>query len=96
MLILLSVARYNVFIFGYKKKLNHVAISSKNLFWFSDEFEDIIKHTTLNRHMPFNFDSDFIKLHFGKDKSRKVSYAEFTQLLHVSFYVLAWKSAWDI
>ncbi|KAL5010030.1 hypothetical protein ScPMuIL_012335 [Solemya velum] len=47
-----------------------------------DEFEDIIKHTTLNRRIPFNFDSQFIQLHFGKDKKRKVSYAEFTQLIH--------------
>jgi hypothetical protein len=30
-------------------------------FFFSDEFEDIIKHTTLNREIPFNFNCDFIK-----------------------------------
>ncbi|KAK3106010.1 hypothetical protein FSP39_010838 [Pinctada imbricata] len=53
-----------------------------NGFITCDEFEDIIKHTTLQHHLPFNFDCDFIKLHFGKDKSRKVSYSEFTQLLH--------------
>ncbi|XP_041371457.1 calcium-binding mitochondrial carrier protein Aralar2-like [Gigantopelta aegis] len=47
-----------------------------------DEFEDIIKHTTLNRKIPFDFNSDFIKLHFGADKKRRVSYAEFTQLIH--------------
>ncbi|ESO94306.1 hypothetical protein LOTGIDRAFT_232539 [Lottia gigantea] len=47
-----------------------------------EEFESIIKHSTLNSKMPFNFDSDFIRLHFGKDKKRKISYNEFTQLLH--------------
>ncbi|PVD37264.1 hypothetical protein C0Q70_04261 [Pomacea canaliculata] len=47
-----------------------------------DEFENIIKHTTLNSKIPFNFDCDLIHLHFGKDKSRKVSYQEFTQLIH--------------
>ncbi|KAK7092756.1 electrogenic aspartate/glutamate antiporter SLC25A13, mitochondrial-like [Littorina saxatilis] len=53
-----------------------------NGFITCDEFENIIKHTTLNSRMPFNFNSDFIQLHFGKDKSRKVNYTEFTQLLH--------------
>ncbi|XP_076455982.1 electrogenic aspartate/glutamate antiporter SLC25A13, mitochondrial-like isoform X2 [Babylonia areolata] len=53
-----------------------------NGFITCDEFEDIIKHTTLNQKMPFNFNSEFIQLHFGKDKSRKVTYNEFTQLLH--------------
>ncbi|KAL8561913.1 hypothetical protein ACOMHN_046703 [Nucella lapillus] len=53
-----------------------------NGFVTCDEFENIITHTTLNKKMPFNFNSEFIQLHFGKDKSRKVSYNEFTQLLH--------------
>lgn len=47
-----------------------------------DEFEDIIKHTTLNREIPFDFDCEFIKLHFGKKKDRKITYREFTQLIH--------------
>ncbi|XP_076092098.1 electrogenic aspartate/glutamate antiporter SLC25A13, mitochondrial-like isoform X1 [Mytilus galloprovincialis] len=47
-----------------------------------DEFQDIINHTTLNREIPFDFNCDFIKLHFGKDKDRKVTYSEFTQLIH--------------
>ncbi|XP_021341671.1 calcium-binding mitochondrial carrier protein Aralar1-like isoform X1 [Mizuhopecten yessoensis] len=46
------------------------------------EFEEIIQHTTLNRKIPFDFDCDFIKLHFGKDKERKVTYPEFTQMIH--------------
>ncbi|XP_046355558.1 electrogenic aspartate/glutamate antiporter SLC25A13, mitochondrial-like isoform X1 [Haliotis cracherodii] len=57
-----------------------------------DEFEDIIKHTTLHRDMPFNFSSDFIKLHFGSTRSRKVSYAEFTQLIHDFHDEHAWQA----
>jgi len=47
-----------------------------------DEFEEIIKHTTLHNEIPFNFASEFLRLHFGKDKQREINYAEFTQLLH--------------
>ena len=50
----------------------------------TDEFEDLVKHTEVHQHIPFNFSSDFITLHFGKDRKRQISYAEFTQLLHVS------------
>ncbi|XP_005095774.2 calcium-binding mitochondrial carrier protein Aralar2 [Aplysia californica] len=57
-----------------------------------DEFEDIIKHTTLNAKIPFNFESDFIRLHFGKDKSRKVTYPEFTQLIHDFHEEHAWQA----
>ncbi|XP_035220847.1 calcium-binding mitochondrial carrier protein Aralar1-like [Stegodyphus dumicola] len=47
-----------------------------------DEFEEIIKHTTLHQEIPFNFNSEFLRLHFGADKQREISYNEFTQLLH--------------
>ncbi|GBO05817.1 Calcium-binding mitochondrial carrier protein Aralar1, partial [Araneus ventricosus] len=47
-----------------------------------DEFEEIIKHTTLHEQIPFNFGSEFLRLHFGGDKKREISYSEFTQLLH--------------
>ena len=50
----------------------------------SDEFKDLVHHTTLNERIPFNFDSDFIKLHFGEDRLRRISYTEFSQLIHVS------------
>ncbi|RUS72268.1 hypothetical protein EGW08_019969 [Elysia chlorotica] len=57
-----------------------------------DEFEDIIKHTTLHASIPFNFESEFIKLHFGRDKSRKVTYQEFTQLIHDFHEEHAWQA----
>lgn len=50
-----------------------------------DEFQDVLQRTDLHQRIPFNFDSKFILLHFGKDKQRDVSYTEFTQLLH-DFY----------
>lgn len=57
-----------------------------------DEFQDILKHTTLYQSIPFNFESEFIRLHFGKDKSRKVSYSEFTQLIHDFHEEHAWQA----
>ena len=50
----------------------------------SDEFEDVLRHTELFAHLPFDFQSNFIRMQFGKDRSRPVNYTEFTQLLHVS------------
>lgn len=49
-----------------------------------EEFAAIISKTTIHGKMPFNFESesDFIKLYFGKDKSRQISYSEFSQFLH--------------
>ena len=53
------------------------------MFSFSfDEFVDIISKTTLHKRIPFNYDSEFIKLYFGKEKSRQISYSEFSQFLH--------------
>ena len=54
---------------------------------FLDEFENLMQHTTTHQHIPFDFNSSFIKLHFGSNKQRNVSYEEFTQILHVSVYV---------
>lgn len=47
-----------------------------------DEFAEVMRKTVLHQKMPFNMDSSFIKLYFGKDKSRLISYAEFSQFLH--------------
>lgn len=35
--------------------------------------------------IPFDFDCDFVKNHFGKDKQRQINYQEFTQIIHVTF-----------
>lgn len=50
----------------------------------ADEFVEVMRKTVLHQKMPFNMDSIFIKLYFGKDKKRLISYAEFSQFLHVS------------
>ncbi|XP_011704085.1 PREDICTED: calcium-binding mitochondrial carrier protein Aralar1 isoform X3 [Wasmannia auropunctata] len=47
-----------------------------------DEFAEVMQKTVLHQKMPFNMDSSFIKLYFGKDKKRLISYAEFSQFLH--------------
>ncbi|KYN42451.1 Calcium-binding mitochondrial carrier protein Aralar1, partial [Trachymyrmex septentrionalis] len=47
-----------------------------------DEFAEVMRKTVLHQKMPFNMDSSFIKLYFGKDKSRLINYAEFSQFLH--------------
>ncbi|XP_011335783.1 calcium-binding mitochondrial carrier protein Aralar1 isoform X5 [Ooceraea biroi] len=47
-----------------------------------DEFVEVMQKTELHQKMPFNMESSFIKLYFGKDKKRLISYAEFSQFLH--------------
>ncbi|XP_011155708.1 calcium-binding mitochondrial carrier protein Aralar1 isoform X4 [Solenopsis invicta] len=47
-----------------------------------DEFVEVMRKTVLHQKMPFNMESSFIKLYFGKDKKRLISYAEFSQFLH--------------
>lgn len=47
-----------------------------------EEFCGIIKQTSLHQSFPFPFDGDFVRLYFGKKRSRKVTYAEFSQFLH--------------
>lgn len=60
-----------------------------------DEFEEIIKMTTLHKKIPFDFKSDFVALHFGKNHKRTVTYAEFSQVLadfHEEHAIQAFKS----
>lgn len=48
-----------------------------------DEFREIVQETSLHKNIPFPLESsDFVKLYFGKDKSRVITYAEFSQFLH--------------
>ncbi|XP_053594783.1 calcium-binding mitochondrial carrier protein Aralar1 isoform X1 [Microplitis demolitor] len=47
-----------------------------------DEFAEVMKKTELHSKMPFNMDSSFIKLYFGKDRKRLITYGEFSQFLH--------------
>ena len=47
-----------------------------------DVFGEVIKQTVLHKKMPFNFDCYFVKMYFGKDKIRTVTYHEFSQFLY--------------
>lgn len=51
--------------------------------FFSDEFVLVIKKTELYLKIPFNLDSQFMKLYFGEKKNRLINYSEFAQFLHV-------------
>ncbi|VVC40166.1 Hypothetical protein CINCED_3A016587 [Cinara cedri] len=47
-----------------------------------DEFVSVIKKTELYLLIPFNLDSQFMKLYFGEKKNRIINYSEFAQFLH--------------
>ncbi|CAL8113028.1 unnamed protein product [Orchesella dallaii] len=47
-----------------------------------DEFAEIISFTTLQQQIPFDLESPFSQLYFGKDRSRVIKYSEFSQFLH--------------
>ncbi|XP_056436307.1 electrogenic aspartate/glutamate antiporter SLC25A12, mitochondrial-like [Gadus chalcogrammus] len=49
-----------------------------------ENVRDIFSQTTVHHHIPFNWDCEFIRLHFGHERKRLLSYPEFTQFLQVS------------
>lgn len=46
-----------------------------------DDFQAILSATKQFKEFPFNFDSDFVRLHFGEKRQRQIPYKEFTQIL---------------
>ncbi|XP_066497446.1 electrogenic aspartate/glutamate antiporter SLC25A12, mitochondrial-like [Hoplias malabaricus] len=46
-----------------------------------ENVRDIFSQTTVHHHIPFNWDCEFIHLHFGQDLKKRLSYLEFTQFL---------------
>ncbi|XP_077583606.1 electrogenic aspartate/glutamate antiporter SLC25A12, mitochondrial-like [Stigmatopora nigra] len=46
-----------------------------------ENVRDIFSQTTVHHHIPFKWDCEFIRLHFGHDRSKELSYTEFTQFL---------------
>ncbi|XP_068427865.1 calcium-binding mitochondrial carrier protein Aralar1 [Clinocottus analis] len=46
-----------------------------------ENVRDIFSQTTVHHHIPFNWDCEFIRLHFGHERSKNLSYTEFTQFL---------------
>uniref|UniRef100_A0A8C6WWH9 Solute carrier family 25 member 12 n=1 Tax=Neogobius melanostomus TaxID=47308 RepID=A0A8C6WWH9_9GOBI len=48
---------------------------------FAENVRDIFSQTTVHHHIPFNWDCEFIRLHFGHERNKRLSYTEFTQFL---------------
>uniref|UniRef100_A0AAY4EN60 EF-hand domain-containing protein n=1 Tax=Denticeps clupeoides TaxID=299321 RepID=A0AAY4EN60_9TELE len=46
-----------------------------------ENVRDIFSQTTVHQHIPFNWDCEFVHLHFGHDRKKCLSYLEFTQFL---------------
>ncbi|XP_063777425.1 electrogenic aspartate/glutamate antiporter SLC25A13, mitochondrial isoform X2 [Pseudophryne corroboree] len=46
-----------------------------------EDVKQVFGQTTIHQHIPFNWDCEFVQLHFGKDRKRLLPYAEFTQFL---------------
>ncbi|RLW11338.1 hypothetical protein DV515_00001538 [Chloebia gouldiae] len=46
-----------------------------------EDAKQVFGQTTIHQHIPFNWNSEFVQLHFGKDRKRHLTYAEFTQFL---------------
>ncbi|XP_066571595.1 electrogenic aspartate/glutamate antiporter SLC25A13, mitochondrial isoform X2 [Amia ocellicauda] len=46
-----------------------------------EDVKQVFSQTTIHQHIPFNWNSEFIQLHFGKDRKKRLTYAEFTQFL---------------
>uniref|UniRef100_A0A4W4GZQ0 EF-hand domain-containing protein n=1 Tax=Electrophorus electricus TaxID=8005 RepID=A0A4W4GZQ0_ELEEL len=46
-----------------------------------ENVRDIFSQTTVHHHIPFNWDCEFIHLHFGQDLKKHLNYLEFTQFL---------------
>ncbi|XP_065169922.1 calcium-binding mitochondrial carrier protein Aralar1 [Atheta coriaria] len=46
------------------------------------EFVEVMRKTVLHERIPFNMESPFIQLYFGRNKQRAISYSEFSQFLH--------------
>jgi solute carrier family 25 aspartate/glutamate transporter 12/13 len=46
-----------------------------------EDFQYIISATKQFKEYPFNFDSDFIQMHFGAKRQKQITYKEFTQIL---------------
>ncbi|XP_049743391.1 electrogenic aspartate/glutamate antiporter SLC25A12, mitochondrial isoform X4 [Elephas maximus indicus] len=46
-----------------------------------ENVKEIFGQTTIHHHIPFNWDCEFIRLHFGHNRKKHLNYTEFTQFL---------------
>uniref|UniRef100_A0AAQ4PR61 EF-hand domain-containing protein n=1 Tax=Gasterosteus aculeatus aculeatus TaxID=481459 RepID=A0AAQ4PR61_GASAC len=51
-----------------------------------ENIRDIFSQTTVHHHIPFNWECEFIRLHFGNDRKKCLSYLEFTQFLQICLF----------
>uniref|UniRef100_A0A671VXZ2 Solute carrier family 25 member 13 n=1 Tax=Sparus aurata TaxID=8175 RepID=A0A671VXZ2_SPAAU len=46
-----------------------------------EDVKQVFNQTTIHQRIPFNWDCEFIRLHFGTQRDKQLSYGEFTQFL---------------
>ncbi|KAM9738250.1 electrogenic aspartate/glutamate antiporter SLC25A13, mitochondrial isoform 2-T2 [Menidia menidia] len=46
-----------------------------------EDVKQVFSQTTIHQHIPFNWSCEFIQLHFGAQRNKKLNYGEFTQFL---------------
>ncbi|KAL7829555.1 hypothetical protein AOLI_G00304400 [Acnodon oligacanthus] len=46
-----------------------------------EDVKQVFGQTTIHQHIPFNWNSEFVQLHFGKERKKHLNYGEFTQFL---------------
>uniref|UniRef100_A0A3Q1GTW3 Solute carrier family 25 member 13 n=1 Tax=Acanthochromis polyacanthus TaxID=80966 RepID=A0A3Q1GTW3_9TELE len=46
-----------------------------------EDVKQVFSKTTIHQHIPFNWDCEFIRLHFGTQRDKQLNYGEFTQFL---------------
>ncbi|XP_067282688.1 electrogenic aspartate/glutamate antiporter SLC25A13, mitochondrial isoform X2 [Pseudorasbora parva] len=46
-----------------------------------DDVKQVFGQTTIHQHIPFNWNSEFVQLHFGAERKKHLNYGEFTQFL---------------
>ncbi|XP_056336150.1 electrogenic aspartate/glutamate antiporter SLC25A13, mitochondrial [Danio aesculapii] len=46
-----------------------------------EDVKQVFAQTTIHQHIPFNWNSEFVQLHFGADRKKHLNYGEFTQFL---------------
>uniref|UniRef100_A0A3Q0QSS8 Solute carrier family 25 member 13 n=1 Tax=Amphilophus citrinellus TaxID=61819 RepID=A0A3Q0QSS8_AMPCI len=54
-----------------------------------EDVKQVFGQTTIHQHIPFNWDCEFIRLHFGTERNKQLSYGEFTQFLLVGFMLIS-------
>uniref|UniRef100_A0A665VC07 Solute carrier family 25 member 13 n=1 Tax=Echeneis naucrates TaxID=173247 RepID=A0A665VC07_ECHNA len=46
-----------------------------------EDVKQVFSQTTIHQHIPFNWECEFIRLHFGMQRDKHLGYGEFTQFL---------------